>query len=148
MGSIDAKLNHQGRIQAENAAIDLSKISIKKIYSSPLNRAYETSMIIAGRQTILPEIIILPGLRERCFGELEGTCKNKKTRSNLIFYSGVESEDDFGMRIEDSMSAIKEDGTILIVSHSAVFRYMIEKLGYSTNPKVRKIKNCQVVQLI
>jgi len=147
MGSIDAKLNHQGRIQAEKAAINLSSIFIKKIYSSPLARAYETSMIIAELQNTLPEIIVLPGLRERCFGELEGTCKNNETRRNLTFYSGVENEDDFKARITESMSNIEEDGTILIVSHSAVFRCMVEQLGYSTNPPTRKIMNCQFVQL-
>lgn len=91
--------------------------------------------------------MILPGLRERCFGELEGTVKNEITRKNLAFYSGVESERDFAQRIEYAMSSIDKNGFILIVSHSAVFRCLIEKLGYSTTPPLEVIMNCQVVQL-
>lgn len=147
MGSIDAPLNYQGRIQAINAAIELSSIFIKKIYSSPLIRAYETAMIIAGRQNTPPDIVVLSGLRERCFGELEGTCKNDEIRRNLICYSGVENEDVFRGRITESMSSIEKNETILIVSHSAVFRCLTEQLGYSTIPPVRKIMNGQVVQL-
>lgn len=147
MGSIDAPLNFQGRIQARSAAIDLSRTVIKKIYSSPLVRAYETAQLIADKQGILPPIIVLPGLRERCFGELEGSRKNVGVRNNLDWYPGVESEDFFRARILSAMNSIEEDETTLIVSHSAVFRCLIEQLSYSTTPLVRKILNCQVVRL-
>ncbi|WP_160320651.1 histidine phosphatase family protein [Pseudomonas asplenii] len=147
MGSIDSPLNKEGRIQAENVATELSGIFIDKIYSSPLVRAYETAQFIAEKQKKLPEIVILPGLRERCFGELEGTVKDEVTRRNLALYSGVESEGDFAGRIEYSMSSIDKNGLVLIVSHSAVFRCLIEKLGYSTTPSLERIMNCQIVQL-
>ncbi|NAT15691.1 hypothetical protein CU666_09500 [Pseudomonas syringae pv. actinidifoliorum] len=147
MGSIDSPLNEEGRIQAENLAAKLSDIFIDKIYSSPLIRAYETASFIADKQKKSPEIVIFPGLRERCFGELEGTVKDEMTRKNLAFYSGVESEGDFAERVECTMSSIEKNGLILIVSHSAVFRCLIEKLGYSTTPPLEVIMNCQVVQL-
>ncbi len=147
MGSIDSPLNKEGRIQAENVATELSDIFIHKIYSSPLVRAYETAQFIAEKQKKPPEIVILPGLRERCFGELEGTVKDEVTRRNLALYSGVESEGDFAGRIEYSMSSIDKNGLVLIVSHSAVFRCLIEKLGYSTTPSLERIMNCQIVQL-
>ncbi|WP_060478293.1 histidine phosphatase family protein [Pseudomonas monteilii] len=147
MGSIDSPLNKEGRIQAENVAAELSGIYIDKIYSSPLIRAYETAQFIAEKQIKTPEIVVLPGLRERCFGELEGTVKDEVTRKNLALYSGVESEGDFVGRIEYSMSSIDRKGLILIVSHSAVFRCLIENLGYSSTPSLEKIMNCQVVQL-
>ncbi|XXE59500.1 histidine phosphatase family protein [Pseudomonas sp. R1-18] len=147
MGSIDSPLNREGRIQAENVAAELSDISIDKIYSSPLIRAYETAQFIAERQKKSLEIVILPGLKERCFGELEGTVKDEMARRNLARYSGVESEEDFVGRVESSMASIDKSGVVLIVSHSAVFRCLIEKLGYSTTPSLVKIMNCQIVQL-
>lgn len=147
MGSIDSPLNKEGCIQAENLAAELSDIPIDKIYSSPLIRACETAKFVAGKQKKSPEIVILPGLRERCFGELEGTVKDELNRKNLALYAGVESEGAFARRIEYSMSSIDKKGLILIVSHSAVFRCLIEKLGYSTTPSLEKIMNCQVVQL-
>jgi len=147
MGSIDSPLNKEGRIQAESAAAELSGVFIDKIYSSPLIRAYETAQFIAEKQKKSPEIVILPGLRERCFGELEGTVKDEVARRNLARYSGVESEEDFVRRIQCSMASIDKNGLVLIVSHSAVFRCLIEKLGYSTTPSLVKIMNCQIVQL-
>lgn len=68
-------------------------------------------------------------------------------RKNLARYSGVESEEDFVRRIQCSMASIDKNGLVLIVSHSAVFRCLIEKLGYSTTPSLVKIMNCQIVQL-
>lgn len=147
MGSIDSPLNKEGRIQAENLAVELSGIFIDKIYSSPLIRAYETAQFIAEKQKKSPEIVVLPGLRERCFGELEGTVKDEVARRDLALYSGVESEEDFAGRIEYTMSSIDKDGLVLIVSHSAVFRCLIEKLGYSSTPPLEKIMNCQIVKL-
>lgn len=147
MGSIDSPLNKEGRIQAESVAVELSGVFIDKIYSSPLIRAYETAQVIAEKQKKSPEIVILPGLRERCFGELEGTVKDEVARKNLARYSGVESEEDFVRRIQCSMASIDKNGLVLIVSHSAVFRCLIEKLGYSTTPSLVKIMNCQIVQL-
>uniref|UniRef100_A0A7C2AZS0 Histidine phosphatase family protein n=1 Tax=Pseudomonas graminis TaxID=158627 RepID=A0A7C2AZS0_9PSED len=147
MGSIDSPLNEKGRIQAESLATELSDVCIDKIYSSPLIRAYETASFIAEKQKKSPEIVILPGLRERCFGALEGTVKDEMDRKNLALYSDVESEGEFAERIEYSMSSIDKNGLILIVSHSAVFRCLIEKLGYSTTPPLDVIMNCQVVQL-
>lgn len=148
MGSIDSPLNKEGRIQAENVATELSDIPIYKIYSSPLIRAYETAHFIAEKQKKSPDIVILPGLRERCFGELEGTVKDEAARRNLAIYPGVESEEDFAERIETSMACIdKKNGLVLVVSHSAVYRCLIETLGYTATPSLEKIMNCQLVQL-
>lgn len=147
MGSIDAPLNSQGRMQAKSAAIDLSYTAIKKIYSSPLIRAYETAQFIADKQSVLPEIIVLPGLRERCFGVLEGCSKSDFIINDLSWCPGVESDVLFGARVHGAMSSIELNETILIVSHSAVFRCLIDQLAYSVSPQVRKIKNCQVVQV-
>ncbi|MFJ2408759.1 histidine phosphatase family protein [Pseudomonas sp. NPDC087814] len=147
MGSIDTPLNDEGRAQAKNAAIELSKIHLKKIYSSPLIRAYETAQIIAKQQCITPEISILPGIQERCFGELEGTYKSLNARANINFYSSVENKDLFKRRIMSSINSINKHENILIVSHSAVFRCLIEELGYLTVPPSKNIKNCQIVKL-
>lgn len=147
MGSVDVPLNEHGRTQAENAAMKLSSIIIDKIYSSSLGRAYETASIIASRQSIPPEIVVLPGLRERCFGELEGTFKGGRSSKDLCGLLGVEGKEEFRNRVESSMSVIKKNENSLVVSHSAVFQCLIGSLGYSATPNVIKIMNCQVVSL-
>jgi len=148
MGSIDSPLNEQGIIQARDIALELSKISINKIYSSPLCRAHETAMLIAEQQDIKPEIIIVPGLRERGLGGLEGTVKSEEARRKINSCPSVEAEQLFKARVKNSMSEIDKSGNVLIVSHSAVFRCLIESLGCMTIPCVQKINNCQVVELM
>ncbi|WP_276614575.1 histidine phosphatase family protein [Pseudomonas edaphica] len=147
MGSIDAPLNEQGRTQALNVAIELCNFSIDKIYTSPLCRAHETAMIIASRQSVSPELLILPGLQERGFGVLEGRLKTAESKKDLDSCLGVESESNFRVRLMESMSALDGVGLVLIVSHSAVFRYLVEKLNFSPIPSVDSIANCQVVEL-
>lgn len=63
-------LTRKGRIQAEALAQSLQGISISHIYSSPVLRAIETSIILANRLAV--EYEIAEALREYDCGILEG----------------------------------------------------------------------------
>lgn len=43
----DIHLNDEGRFQAEAAAAELAKVRFKAVYSSPIDRCYETAEIVA-----------------------------------------------------------------------------------------------------
>lgn len=69
-GSTDIDLNENGRRLARLTGIALNDTHFDKIYSSPLNRAYETACIIRNGRDI--PIIKNELLRELCFGVWEG----------------------------------------------------------------------------
>jgi 2,3-bisphosphoglycerate-dependent phosphoglycerate mutase len=66
-----AALTDRGRLQARQAAQRLGSHPIAAIFASDLRRTRETAAIVA-RPFGLP-FTVDPALRERCFGELEGT---------------------------------------------------------------------------
>jgi broad specificity phosphatase PhoE len=63
-------LNDKGREQAQSLVPALSKAPIKAIYSSPLERAYETAQPLA--EALGLEITIAPGLNEMNPGVFQG----------------------------------------------------------------------------
>lgn len=69
-GHIDIPLNERGLWQAERAAQALLEEDVAAIYSSDLQRAFQTAQAI-GTAT---QVAVVPhtGLRERCFGQFEG----------------------------------------------------------------------------
>ena len=69
-GHRDIPLNERGLWQAEQAAQALIDEPIAQIYSSDLQRAYQTAQAVAAA-TGAP-LIAEPGLRERSFGVYEG----------------------------------------------------------------------------
>lgn len=69
-GRSDIDLNENGRCLAVNLGKKLEKVNFDCIYSSPLNRAYETASLIRGNKNI--QIIKNDLLTEIGFGELEG----------------------------------------------------------------------------
>ena len=77
-GITDIELNETGVKQAEATREKLLNQNIDVIISSPLKRARKTAEIIKGERNI--PLIIDNGLKERCFGKLEG-----KTREEFDF---------------------------------------------------------------
>ena len=59
-GNIDIELNEKGRELAGllGARLEKENITFERIYSSPLNRAYETACLIRGHQNVKILIII------------------------------------------------------------------------------------------
>jgi len=115
-------LTDEGRRQVYNTANELKKISPKKIYSSPVLRAYQTAMIIGEVLNIIP--IIDDRLRERELGELNNTkidqfdhWKLRVARKELNV-KGVEPWDSLKRRMVNFVeSVIKEKETVIAVSH-------------------------------
>lgn len=69
-GSTDIPLSSEGRRLAQISGEALADVPFDRIYSSPLQRAYETACLFRGQQQV--PIIQDDRLRELCFGEYEG----------------------------------------------------------------------------
>ncbi len=70
-GHLDIPLNDTGRLQADRLGRALAgREALSAIYSSDLSRARDTAQALADA-TGAP-ITVRPGLRERCFGDLQG----------------------------------------------------------------------------
>lgn len=69
-GSTDIELNENGRMLAGKTGEALETVPFDRIFSSPLNRAYETACLIRGHRNI--PVIRDDRLRELCFGVAEG----------------------------------------------------------------------------
>ena len=69
-GHLDIALNDTGRWQAAQVARALAQEPLAAVYTSDLQRAHATAQAIA--QASGAPLVSEPGLRERCFGQLEG----------------------------------------------------------------------------
>lgn len=69
-GHTDIDLNDTGRWQAQRLAAALADEPLSAVYSSDLRRAFDTARAVAQAQGLTP--VPHTGLRERCFGMLEG----------------------------------------------------------------------------
>src|SRR5690554_4541496 len=101
-GQKDVPLDEVGRAQARAAAERLRRAGIRprRIIASDLSRAAETARIVASGLAMKVEAYD-PGLRERHFGELQGS----KAR-HLLWHSdppGAESIEDFVKRCGGSL---------------------------------------------
>jgi len=56
-GHVDRPLTDLGRAQAEALARELAATALEGIYSSPLRRALETAMAVAGGRVVPPEVL-------------------------------------------------------------------------------------------
>ena len=79
-GQMDVALNDHGIEQAEKASDRLEKYDFAAVYSSDLQRTYETTRIIAERHDLHPEPY--KELRERSYGVFEG--KNKEEWREVV----------------------------------------------------------------
>jgi probable phosphoglycerate mutase len=148
MGSTDVPLNSVGVHQSIVAAKKISSVNISKIYVSPLLRARETADIVADFQINKPEIIVVDGFRERCFGAFEGQLKDEAKRVLMADAPDVESLDLFDIRIRQAFSLIDAGKNVLIVSHSAVYRHVLEHFGWCRSAEPASIGNCEFVRLV
>lgn len=147
IGSLDIPLSPQGRIEASKLAEELSEFEFTKIFSSSLIRAEQTAIEIVEKQN-RADLIILDLLQERSLGKFEGQKKTLLKRKQLNSSITVEPIELFQKRINDAMSLISNSENTLIVSHSGVFRSLIQNLGYVSKPKLTTIKNGQYVELL
>ncbi len=140
-GQIDTRLNETGKSQALKLAAVLHKYDIDAIYTSDLNRAYETAEIIS-REISVPITGKSTDLREASFGQFEG-----KTYSEIAALKGVSVETlmndglDKVIHVEscsniahrsigflESVARERIGGSILVITHGGVMRSMASKI--------------------
>jgi len=146
-GSTDIPLNDTGRADALAAADILAAAgSYDAVYASPLVRAQETAQIIATRLG-LAEPVLTRGLREREFGEAEGT----DSADYIARYGGWHSEvpgaeilDQVRDRALDSLDRIvrasrrrssPNQESIIVVTHGGVIRALLMHASGGSLPR-------------
>ncbi len=135
--------------QLDDVATELASIKFDKIYTSPLLRALDTAKYIAKKQIHKPEIIIEPLLKERDFAEFEGVNKTPEFRAKLEMSAAVESIKSVKNRLLSVIPILlKKEEHNLIVSHSAVFRCLINELKLTTQPAKQSLKNLEFVEIL
>lgn len=121
MGQRDIPLNRRGRDQARRAARLVAELRIAAIFSSPLSRAAETARIVASQAGL--EVVLLEGLKERCWGVLEGHGHWEKPW--LHTPEGGESLDVFAARVLSDLTRLRQaPAPALVVAHSGICRVL------------------------
>lgn len=120
-GQKDVPLDEVGRAQAQAAAekLRLAGIRPRRIVASDLSRAAETARIVA-RELAMKVEAYDPGLRERHFGQLQGS-----SARHLIWHSdppGAETVEDFVSRCGTTLQRQLSEPDTLIVAHGGVLR--------------------------
>lgn len=135
-GQTDIPLNVRGLKQA--AALAERLASEEKVWdaviSSDLSRARTTAEIIADRLQI-PLLAAEPRLRERFFGQIEGTTlqqrEDKWGKDWRQLDLGSESDVDMrarGMAVVKELSESETDRNILIVSHGSFIAQLLQAM--------------------
>lgn len=132
-GSKDIPLAENGIKQAHILAEKLSKLSINRIITSNLQRAYQTAEIIGKRLGVGVERE--EGFNERSYGKFEGRIWPEVKKELETSYESLEAYaepfSDFSSRIINTFSNVlisHENQKILIVCHGGVLRVLLEHL--------------------
>ncbi len=151
-GRIDIDLNDIGINQAKNMSEKLKDIKFDKVFSSPLNRAYNTAKIICNDKIIIDERLI-----ERCNGDLEGKLKSECVGMvnfadiNEIRFE-IEPLEIFRKRIFDFFEEIQrkyKNKNVLVVTHAGISIYArcyFEGEPKDGNYSKYKLKKCEVLK--
>lgn len=145
-GSLHDALAPEGYEQAKKASLSLPN-TIKRIYSSSLNRAKQTAEIL--NEKLRVDLTHHDELKEVNFGDLEGTpfleeYKQRHKRQDYDWGPSGESAEDVKKRILSILEKIKtenSDGEALIVAHGGIVR-MLQFL--ETNEAMEEIGNASV----
>ena len=147
-GHVDTDLTAEGKTQAKVLARKLSHIKFDEIYTSDLQRAIKTAELISGRRIIKDHQ--LTQLRERSFGQMEGTpAKHWRAMHKAEHYQkmpddkrwthkhrpDIESDHEVSVRYIKALQDLAKQHpgeTLLIVAHGGALRALLIKLGYAT----------------
>jgi len=139
-GHADPPLNALGRKQTQILAEGLAHVHFDAIFSSDLDRAYQTACAVAERQVKRIEVQIEPRLREINLGEWEGLTNEEirkrypaEWKDRVMFPlqarpPGGESVLELAERIIPAVSDISRlypSGLLLIVSHGLALATLI-----------------------
>lgn len=151
-GQQDIELNETGIKQAQEKIKEFNKYNFDLIISSTLKRARKTAEILNREKNI--EIIYDDRLRERYFGDYEGTPANfnEDPIYNLktnIKENNIETAQEIYNRVSGLLDEIKEkykDKKVLLVTHGGTTR-AIEAYFNGLNNDImppETIKNCEI----
>lgn len=114
-----------------------------------ITKCKKTARGIATSQLKPPCVRVSENLQERDFGRFEGEIKTDEHRKLLEQDPSVESLTSIKSRLGEVMvEADSLPGDILLVSHSAVFRCLIENMHYVSIPERRSLDNLEYVRLV
>jgi len=132
-GQTDIPLNETGRSQARALAERLAQEKWDAVYSSDLSRALETATIIA--DSLRLPVISDERLRERYFGEMEGTTpEERRERWGANWDELTLGKEPDEMVLERGLSFIRDvlkahpGQRILAVSHGAMIAIILKHL--------------------
>lgn len=140
-GRTDIPVNSKGRSQADAVRRQLEGVTFTGVFSSPLQRAYETAQIVSGREVTKDDRLI-----EVDFGLWEGKTRKqfmeehpgsweKWSADPRVNRAGINGEN--AMEVVSRVDSFFEElltnyreGTFLVVAHNGVNRlFMAHKLG-------------------
>lgn len=140
-GNMDSMLTPLGKTQAALLSKELGAAPLDSVFSSTLNRTYQTALYIA-KPRRLP-VIRVPALNERNYGVLEGTPLQKAKREHPEYFSdfhsldleakpeGGESINEVSERVLGFIGRLKasfQKKTVAIVAHGIVNKVIIAHL--------------------
>jgi probable phosphoglycerate mutase len=139
-GSTDVALNDMGRAQARAAVERVRPLGITLVVSSAQRRARDTATVVA-EALVLPRVV-LPGLADRNWGELEGRPRALRVRG--VTPPGAETAEQHVSRTRAALGEIAAGGTPLVVAHSGTFRVLCRLLALEA-PR-EPVANCRPVR--
>jgi probable phosphoglycerate mutase len=130
-------LNEKGQAQAQRLAVEFAETPIKAIYTSPLERAFETAEPIALSKGL--DVQILPGLNEIDFGRWTGKdlkllkqgrhWKIVQGSPSSFRFPGGESFSEAQERIVDVLKSLSgeyaENDVVVCTAHSDIIRLAV-----------------------
>ena len=149
-GRVETPLSKQGKLQCQQASLSLKGVDIRAIVCSPMERAYESALIVAQEIKFPKDQLVVNDLfMERDLGVLEGTKYIRgKTLNNV---EGMESAEHLVKRAKEGLAFLEslDSDSILLVSHSAIGR----ALRYVIDPnmkfdEIESFGNAKIVRLI
>jgi len=143
-GSKNSHLTEKGKAQAYKLRDKLEGIHFEGIYTSPLQRAYETAEILRGHKD--EAFYVVDDLREMSFGEMEGIPKTEFRALQPEAYNNLwndplsynpeafkgERFQDVDKRIMDFMKKLvvnhPEGGKFLVISHGMTLKMIFSHI--------------------
>ena len=150
-GRRNIELNDNGRTQARLAGKYMKKNNYEfdYIYSSPLDRAYETACIISKIIGFNGDVIKNDEFTERCFGVCEGLPVCDEVFVDILndTAEGLEKSFDIQKRVSDEvkrLSKSNEDINILVVAHSHTIKALMTYIDDKLYRFDQRLDNCSI----
>ncbi len=145
MGQRDIPLNPTGVQQIHEIIPSLEILNLEAIYTSPLSRAKQSSEIIA--ENIGIPVYEVYDLRERDLGSFEGSQKTIEKRKMMEKNTSVESMAEVVERVKNAFEGIGRHQCALVVSHSAIYRCIVNCRIFVSSSPGSSISNAEFVCL-